>query len=83
MEPKLKRGVLEKILEYFSRKFVLALACLGGGFYLVMIEKDIMGFVALATAVLAFYNGANVAQDYVNSKREKNENGNSNPGGSG
>lgn len=57
--------ILQKTLEYFSRKFVLALACLGGGFYLVLNGKPLGEFVALAGVVLAFYNGANVAQDFV------------------
>jgi hypothetical protein len=75
------KQVLLKLLEYASRKFVLALACLGGGFYLILQDKDIGGFVALAGVVLGFYNGANVAQDYVNYRKEKKENdSNSNQG---
>lgn len=67
------KQVTLKLLEYASRKFVLALACLGGGFYLLLQDKDIGGFVALAGVVLGFYNGANVAQDYVNAKKESKQ----------
>lgn len=66
--------MIHKLIEYFSRKFVLALACLGGGFYLVLYEKPLGEFVALAGVVLAFYNGANVAQDYVNMKKDSQKN---------
>ena len=69
-----KITILSKILEYFSRKFVLALACLGGGFYLVLLGKPIGEFVALTGVVLGFYNGANVAQDFVHAYKGTKEN---------
>jgi len=74
MEKETRRTLLHKTLEYFSRKFVLALSSLGGGFYLILKDKDIVQYVALAGVVLAFYNGANVAQDYVMMRKENNQN---------
>lgn len=57
-----------KVMEYFSRKFVLALAALIGSFVLVWIDKDISGWVGALATILGFYNGANVYQDYLKTK---------------
>lgn len=61
---------LTKLLEYFSRKFVLAVAGMGTGFYLVLAGhgSDLMSYTGLVIGVLGFYNGANVWQEYVTAK---------------
>lgn len=53
---------LEKVKEYFSRKFVLAISTLLLGYKLVLDGKDIEGWAILVGVVLAFYNGSNVAE---------------------
>jgi hypothetical protein len=56
-----------KLLDYASRKFVLAVLSLGGGFY-VTLTKEPESVYAMATligVILAFYNGANVAQVFA------------------
>lgn len=63
---------MSKLLEYVSRKFVLALAGLGTGFYLVVSGHggDLGSYTGLVATVLGFYNGANVAQDWMNSRKK-------------
>lgn len=63
--------VINKIREYFSRKFVLAGASLGFGYHLVLIGKDIEGWAILVGVVLAFYNGSNVAEKFTTLKGGK------------
>lgn len=54
---------------YLSRKFVLALLCLGAGTYIALQCADVLsGFTALVATILGFYNGANVIQDFVYAK---------------
>lgn len=56
-----------KLRDYASRKFVLAVLSLGGGFY-VTLHKEPDSVYALATLVgviLAFYNGADVANVFA------------------
>lgn len=53
---------LAKIQEWFSRKFVLAVATLLLGYHLVLSGRDIEGWALLVGVVLAFYNGSNVAE---------------------
>jgi hypothetical protein len=72
--------MLRKVCEYFSRKFVLSLASLVGSFVLTWYDKDIMGWVAAISAILAFYQGANVFQTYVESKSNHNHVNNNNGG---
>lgn len=61
-----------KVIEYFSRKFVLAALSLVGSFVLVWYEKDVGGWAMAMGVVLGFYNGANVFQTYVESKANVN-----------
>lgn len=56
---------------YFSRKYVLAVACIALSFYLVMADKNISDWAILISIVLAFYNGANVASRYVDQLAQK------------
>ncbi len=63
--------MFEKVMEYFSRKFVLALAALIGSFVLAWADKDIAGWVAAIATVLGFYSGANVLQHYADVKHGK------------
>lgn len=57
-----------KALEYLSRKFVLSVLALGASFYLVLIGKDILGFVAALGAILGFYQGGDSFQKYLAAK---------------
>ena len=59
-----------KLVEYFSRKFILSIGALGCSFWLAYLDKDMGGWVGAITAILAFYNGSNVYQDYLASKKE-------------
>lgn len=65
--------MVRKLAEYFSRKFVLSLASLVGSFFVVWWDKDILGWATAIGVVLAFYNGSNVLQNYVDIKREANQ----------
>lgn len=70
-----QRAVKGKLINYFSRKFVLALACLGLGFYLSVVEsKEITSFITLVGVILGFYNGANVIQSHIQSKNPNSKN---------
>ena len=62
---------LAKVKEYLSRKFLLAVACLGSGYYLVLAGKDVSEWAILVGVVLTFYNGANVAERYAEFKAGK------------
>ncbi len=67
----------QKIAEYFSRKFVLAILGMGSGFYLVIVDKgaDLLAYTGLVGVVLAFYNGANVTQDWLSSRNNSKPSG--------
>lgn len=58
-----------KVAQYFSRKFVLAGLALAGSFILAYTAVEMGGWVGAITAILAFYNGSNVYQEYLASKR--------------
>jgi hypothetical protein len=62
---------LRKLVEYFSRKFVLSLASLFGGFGLAWFGKDVSNLTELIAVVLGLYNGPNVLQDYIAYKKSK------------
>lgn len=57
-----------KLYEYVSRKFVLSVLALGMSFYLVLTDKEIMGFVAALSAILGFYQGGDSFQKYLEAK---------------
>ena len=62
--------MLEKLRDYASRKFVLAVLSLGSGLY-VTITKEPESVYALATlvgVVLAFYNGSNTASEILRAR---------------
>jgi hypothetical protein len=59
---------VDKVMDYFSRKFVLALAALCGSFALSWAEKDVGEWAAAIAVVLGFYNGSNVYQKYLDNK---------------
>lgn len=61
-----------KLMEYFSRKFVLAIAALIGSFVLLWYNKPMGEWAMVIAVILGFYNGANVAQDMVMMKKVKN-----------
>jgi hypothetical protein len=61
------------LVEYFSRKFVLSLASLVGSFVLVWYNKELGGWTPAMLGILAFYQGANVYQTYVESKKNPNQ----------
>jgi hypothetical protein len=65
--------MLRKLAEYFSRKFVLSLASLVGSFALVWYDKDLAGWTYAMLGILGLYNGANVYQDHVLSKKTNNQ----------
>lgn len=54
--------------DYFSRKFLLALAVIAGAFALAWFGKDVYGFASAAATALGFYSGANVMIEYFKSK---------------
>lgn len=58
-----------KFLEYLSRKFILSVLSLSGSFALAWYGKDLMGWVAAITPILAFYIGTNTYQDYLATKK--------------
>lgn len=64
-------NLLSKVKEYFSRKFLLAVACLWLGFYLINHNKDVADWAMLVGVVLTFYNGANVAERFAELKSDK------------
>ena len=57
-----------KFFEYLSRKFILSLIALGMSFYLVLVGKDILGFVTALAAILGFYQGGDSFQKYLEAK---------------
>ncbi len=61
--------MLAKILEYLSRKFLLSLLALVGTFVLAWYSKDLLGWAAAMSPILAFYSGSNIYQEYLASKR--------------
>lgn len=63
--------MLSKLAEYFSRKFVLSLAALFGSFGLVWFGKDVEDLLGIIGLVVGGYNGSNVAQKWVDYKRDK------------
>jgi hypothetical protein len=64
-----------KLVEYLSRKFVLALLSLAGGFYLTLTQDSdkIYAFATLVGVVLAFYNGSNTAEAILAARNPKKE----------
>lgn len=64
-----------KLLDYASRKFVLAVLSLGGGFYLTITQDadKVYAFATLVGVVLAFYNGSNTAEAILAARNQKKE----------
>ncbi len=60
---------MAKLTEYLSRKFILSILALAGSFSLAWYDKDLMGWVGAITTILAFYNGANVYQEYLATRK--------------
>jgi hypothetical protein len=60
--------VLAKLMDYLSRKFVLALLSLGGGLYVTITQPEgkVYAFATLVGVIVAFYNGSNVAEVFAN-----------------
>lgn len=67
---------MTKLLEYISRKFVLALLALGTSFWLALEKLPMSEYVMALGVVLGFYNGANVMQDYLYTKKNPNQENN-------
>lgn len=65
--------MLAKLLEYLSRKFILSLLAMAGTFGLAWYGKDVLAWTTGITAILAFYNGSNVYQEYI-ARRYKGDN---------
>lgn len=65
--------MLVKVIEYLSRKFVLSVMALGGTFYLAAVDKELGGWAAALAVILGFYQGSNVAQDYIHTKKGNKE----------
>lgn len=57
--------MFSKVVEYVSRKFILALAALIGSFALAWTEKDMGGWGGSIALILTAYFGVNLGQDYV------------------
>lgn len=68
----LKPSQMEKIKEYFSRKFILTAGSLLAVFLLSFCNRDVAKLEVLVPAILAFYFGSNVGQDWV-TKRISNK----------
>ena len=62
-----------KVLEYLSRKFVLTVAALGFTFYLAVVDKELGGWAGALAVILGFYQGSNIAQDYIHKKNNPKE----------
>lgn len=62
---------LDKFKVYFSRKFLLAITCLAFGWYLILENRDVSEWATLCGVVLAFYNGSNVAEKYVDYRQSR------------
>lgn len=60
-----------KLLEYFSRKFVIAIISLGCGYGLLIADKALGDWAMLVGVVMAFYNGSNVAETFAQVKLGK------------
>lgn len=58
----------DRLLTYFSRKFILTVIALFGGLWLVYVGKPIMELTAYMTVVLGFYQGASVYEKVQLSK---------------
>lgn len=58
-----------KLVEYLSRKFVLSLLALFFSVTLAWYGKDMSGFVQAIIAILGFYSGSNVYQEYLASRK--------------
>ncbi len=69
----LKAGFLTKLLEYFSRKFVLSAGGLIGSFVLVWNGKDIDQLTDAILVILGSYGGANVLEKYVDKRNERKD----------
>ncbi|MEM4167806.1 MAG: hypothetical protein QXW98_05125 [Candidatus Caldarchaeum sp.] len=55
---------------YVSRKFVLTLLAMISSFYLVLIGKSIGEYTTALGVILGFYQSANVAEKYIESKKK-------------
>jgi len=64
-------GLGTKVLEYLSRKFVLSVLALSGTFYLAVYDKELGGWAGALAVILGFYNGSNVYQEYLATKRKE------------
>lgn len=64
-------NLLMKVKEYFSRKFLLAVSCLGLGYHLVLNGKEIGDWALVVAVVLGFYNGSNVVEKFAEIKTGK------------
>lgn len=61
---------MSKVMEYLSRKFVLTVLALFGTFYLAVVDKELGGWAGALAVILGFYQGSNVAMDYIHSKNK-------------
>lgn len=68
---KTKDSILRKLSEYFSRKFILSGGSLIGSFILVWNDKEVGELLGVIATILGSYNGANVAESYINSRKPK------------
>lgn len=62
-----------RLLSYFSRKFVLTAIALFGGLWLSYAGKPLMELTAYMTVVLGFYQGASVYEKTQLRKLEKED----------
>lgn len=69
-----KQFVMAKIKEYFSRKFILTAGSLLAVFILSFCNRDVAKLELIVPAILAFYFGSNVGQDWVTKVKGKNNN---------
>lgn len=67
--------MLVKVLEYLSRKFVLSVVALGCTFYLAVGDKELGGWAGALAVILGFYQGSNIAQDFIATKKPTTKDG--------
>lgn len=63
--------MVKSMKDFASRKFILTILGIGTAFYLVLIGKSIAEYTAALGVILGFYQGANVAEKYIESKASK------------
>jgi hypothetical protein len=67
-------GYAVKLLEYFSRKFVLSLGALVGTFVLSMEGKDVGEWAAALGVILGLYISGNVAETHIATRKSPAKN---------